>query len=573
MNIALACASLALALPAHASAQDAGEVQPTESPAGTPLHFDYAVIVDAPKKERVDMEARFAMPGETLELALPERYAFTTLARPRIENLTAADTEGNPIPIERLAPYRWKLGPTSAENAVLTWRVPQDHRSLPEVQVNNDQYEFPYLEPNLGLLVAGTLFLHPHEQDFTSRVRFHVPLGWQIITPWKEIDGLSFEPPSPKALQDDLIALGHWENDRLSRGEFQAIIAFAPQVMGLRMKIVPMIMRIVSAELELFDRQPGERYLFVFGRPDASGFGGSPKTGSMTLLVPANAPEAITEANLGHLIAHEFHHTWLRSITSLPPDLRFFNEGITDYHAYLTTARLELNPIAAVQKELELKMASYERNAKKSGDSLVASGGPAFFSRSEPYRIVYDGGLTVGLWLDLALRENESELRHFLRAFNNDERWSEGQEPTLADWLETARSLLMPEHMEALERMLYATGQPDLVANFERLGIVLGREEVRELGPLRANLDGTVLGQMDPQGVAAELGLRPGDRILELNGKSPSDANAVRRAWQEPDGWRIKVRFERSGETMEIDAVVPSQIRYSLPPDILPRVL
>ena len=61
--------------------------------------------------------------------------------------------------------------------------------------------------------------------------------------------------------------------------------AFAPGQEKLEQVAVPLIEEIVAAQLELFHVVPSKKYLFLFGRPETQGLGGSPKAGSMTLSV------------------------------------------------------------------------------------------------------------------------------------------------------------------------------------------------------------------------------------------------------------------------------------------------
>jgi len=578
MNAELLPFLLALAL-----LQDPAPTPATPAPAdgpGAAVRAEYTVRLVDPHAEVVTVEARFRAPAgrSTLELGLPPRVGFAALSAPRIEALAAAGpgTEGADAPPpaapERLSPWHWRVALDAQGEARLNWRVPQDHRRLPAVRSANDAYEFPYVAPDHGLLVAGTLFLAPTEGPVHARARFFLPAGWDVVAPWHQVDPLTFETDDPLALADDLFAVGAWEVDTVSRGGFEALVAFAPDQTALRPIVVPPILRIVTRELERFGTRPRDRYLFLFGRADTSGFAGSPKTGSMSLVVPLGAPPDIVNAHVGHLIAHEFHHTWMRSIALLPGELRFYGEGFTDYVAYLVTTGLGITTLDEFRQEVERKLATYTDAAETTRLSLADAGGDAFFQDHHAYRQVYDGGLLLALLVDLELHAHGKDLAALQRRFQGDPRWRAGATPDL-DALEAALAAELDAGEAARLVGLARGSEPiDFRAELARAGVEVERTEERAVEPLRANLQGTTLAEMDPDGTAARIGLTSGDRVIELNGVEVADAAAVRAAWMEAKE-RIRAVVERAGERVEIDTEIPLAVRYGLPPEALQPLL
>ena len=210
-------------------------------------------------------------------------------------------------------------------------------------------------------------------------------------------------------------------------------------------------MPIVDVELELFGCVPQERYSFLFGRPQPGGFGGSPKTSSMTLFLSPELPVDFAISGLEHLIAHEFHHTWMRARCSPPDDLRFVAEGFTDYYSWIVPWRLGWHDDAELLGTLNGKLAEWEENA---GPPLVQAGGPSFFEGGSDYAATYAGGLVVALLCDLAIRRHDEEgrtLDDFLRAFYEDPRWKEGRNPTRSDFLALLTAFAGEEHAERVE--------------------------------------------------------------------------------------------------------------------------
>ncbi len=377
------------------------------------VDLDYTIALPSPPDPTATVSLLVTGAREKIVLSAVERYAFTVLPEPRLAGPVEAVDGANEAPeVLRDGPHQWTIASDGADEVTLTWRVPLTHRELDAVRANNDQYEFPYVAEDHALLAAGALLFAPNNAMLGDvRVRFDLPESWAVIAPWPEVEPGVFAPPARRNLHDDFVAVGAWrthlvvDEDEDEGGRTEIAIAVAPGQAALEESAIPVIDAIVRAELELFGTRPFERYLFVFGRPDSPGFGGSPKAGSMTLSVAPNVPGPRLVPSIAHLVAHEFHHTWPASRgVPFPGDLRFFNEGFTDYYAYLVPARLGLAPWSGFADVLRDKLAAVRKNTAWETRSLAEAGGPGFFGRGDTYRLVYDGGLLCAAWLDLELR-------------------------------------------------------------------------------------------------------------------------------------------------------------------------
>jgi len=215
------------------------------------------------------------------------------------------------------------------------------------------------------------------------------------------------------------------------------------------------------------------------------------------------------------------------------------------------------------------KLASAEEALRACGSSLVEAGGPAFFEGGAAYEAVYAGGLVVAALVDAALREADPErsLDELLRAFYEDPRWREGADPTLADFLALLEREAGEEVRTVVETLVTTAGPPDFPAAFAAVGIELERTEAPPPLPMSAGLRGTRVLDLDPHGLAGRLGLRPGDRLIEVNGRQVADEGDVRAAWTLPADGRLLAVVLRAGEdeprALELElAPVP---RYAVP--------
>lgn len=547
---------MVLVIPALALALD-----PTTNPA-----LDYTVHVEpAQQAADVTLVASGLGPGP-LELAMAERFAFVVLDEPLLESdVTASGATGRELDVERTGPYRWRIESGGAESLSVRYRVGLGHREL--AAVAGDEYEFPYVDVDHGLLVAGALLARPVDRagpEPSRRVRFELPEGWDVLAPWTDHPAGGFAPGSDTALVGDLIAIGAWERRSIPVGGFEAIVAVAPRQPGLLAAVAGPLEEIVRAELAIFDRAPSGRYLFLFGRPDLPrGFGGSPKTRSMTLSIDPGL-RADADAHVEHLVAHEFFHTWAAGRFPLPGELRWVNEGVTDYYAHLVPLRLGRMPLDRFHERLCEELGKAEQGPHDL--SLTDAGGPAFFAGGAAYQRVYGVGLLLGAWLDAAIRQRDPERRldDLMRAFLNDPRWGRDARPGVDDFFERVAELAGADAAARLRRLTSTAGPIDWVPLFAEVGVELAREERPPQLSLRADLDGTTIRTIDPAGIGYRLGLRSGDRVIEVNGRPVGSADEVRAAWSLPDGDRLEAVVEREGRERFLDAPLGPQASYAV---------
>ena len=541
-------------------------------PAGEPL-AEITLTIRDPGRQELRGRARLHGLSGPLILSLSESYAFAALP-PRLADPPSARTpDGRPLTLTPAGSHAWELDPAGSQAAEVDWTVVLDHRRQPGV-AGRDEYEHPYLAGDHGLLVAGAVLLTPDDPDLPVHVRLDLPDGWDAHVPWPEPEPGLFTP-GPAGRRDDLLAVGHWDLIQGRAGAMDYTLAFAPGQEALADLVRPTLPPILEAEVELFGGAVQDDYLFVFGRPDQpGGYGGSPKQASMTLFVSPDLPTDFAAQGVSHLIAHEFHHTWMKARCDPLPELRFVMEGFTDYYAHLVPWRLGLVDDAALVTTLEEQLARAEGALARFGGDLLAVGGPAFFEGGPAYQACYAGGLALALWTDLALRDLDEprSLDELMRAFYEDRRWRDGTRPTLGDWMGLLAERLGEAASEPLRAALAQDGGPDWRALLARVGVDVARHQEPVRGGPRANLDGATVLALDPDGAGALAGLRPGDRILRLNGGQVSGAGDVYRLWDLPLGDRLELVVEREGQRLDLSAPPPQRVVYRLPAD-LPRRL
>ncbi len=546
-------------------------------PAATlPQHVraTYHVSIDDPADETVTVRleldglTNLDPPLERLTLSLPAGFAFARLPEPLLEGLFA-EAVGKDIPVRSPRPFHFELEPGEHDSILLGYDVPLVHRGLDEVR-GRDEYEYPYLMAGHGFLVTATLFPTPDGIDVERwSVVFDLPAGWDVLAPWPRRDDGSFDPGSPAATSNDLVAIGPWDTATIELGDFRAEVAVAPGQGALKQAVVGPITEIVAYQLELFGLPPEGRYLFLFGRPDTPGMAGSPKTNSMTLSVGSDVRHAAGDF-IPHLIAHEFFHTWGARVGALDDDLRWLQEGITEYYANLVLARLGITDLSTFNQSFVQRLASVEANPAVARLSLAEAGGPAFFEGGEAYSLVYDGGFLVGAWLDRMLRRAQpaTSLDQLMRRFLNET--PDDRRPLkLATLSELVAELAGPDCASGLAAVVEEPlGSVSFVEWFATAGLDVRRSVLeREISDrsLRANFDGTCVSAIDPSGLGFLLGLRQGDCVRIVNGTAIEDERDIRAAWPKLTDGKVRLEWTRADETLRFEGELPKLVRYESP--------
>jgi predicted metalloprotease with PDZ domain len=538
-------------------------------PPAPAAELHYTVTLRSPADQRVEVSAELTGIDPSVPAVhwkMQQRFAFVRLPEPLLDGAVTATAAGAELTCERRSAWEWVVTPGGQSALRLRYVVPLTHRTLDAVKTR-DAYEYPYVADDHGMLVTPTLFAHPDNISIgRMRVRFELPDGWEVVAPWRPAGEGEFDPGTTEALLNDLVAIGAWSVHRIRIGDFEGTIALAPGQDTLERAVVEPIRQIVACELALFGRPAAGRYLFLFSRPEIQGLAGSPKTNSMTLAVePRLAPMA--GRYLPHLIAHEFFHTWAAGV-QMPGELRWVNEGFTDYYAYLVPARLKLSTWEEFARTLGEKMQSCAANPLRARMSLAAAGGEVFFRDKNAYNLVYDGGLLLAAWLDRAMRQrgDDKTLDDLMRALNNNPRWADGTEaPTLDTFIAQVQQFTSAETAEQLRRFVTRAYDFDPVAEFTAVGVAVQPTRTPPRMDLRANLDGTKVLDMDQSWITYEVGIRPGDRLTKINGQPVTNAGEVRTAWRKPVDGRIRVTLERGGKKVNIDEPLADTRGFDVP--------
>jgi predicted metalloprotease with PDZ domain len=365
---------------------------------------DYTVKVDPARAPIVDVEAKLSGFGEDpVYLNIPLGYAYANVKTDHVENLVATGGDGKelePVVVEGRI-YGWPAAP-----AKVAYSVSMTHRAEVAEEAQKDgrnqaTYEHPYVDDKHAFLIGSAVFMVPDLWDVRSSVVFQVPSGWRVLTPWSQ-KGDAYLPPSLTSLIDNYVALGHWDVRTVEVGGFKATLGFANGTPFGKDRLAEAFSRIIEAEMDVIGRPPPhDGYLFFFPDVgDMKGLGGSAKAESMVLALG----EDMTEGDLpkvARLVAHEFFHLFAHGRQPAADDLRFFNEGFTEYYAYVACTRSHILTEAMLRRTIGQLLT---RLRELPAGMTMREAQTRFFDDTDAATLCYVGGLLWALRLDAELR-------------------------------------------------------------------------------------------------------------------------------------------------------------------------
>jgi predicted metalloprotease with PDZ domain len=537
------------------------------SVAQSPVSAAYTVSLSNPEQHLAGVQIILPAGAAQRELQLPvwnALYQVRDFAQ-YVNWVRAKDRSGNPLPVHGVNKSRWQI--EGAEGgAVVEYQIYADSAGPFNAQLNAHHAFF-----NL----AQILMYPVDARSAPLNVRFsHLPAGWQIATPLAASSGDEFSAANYDRLVDSPVEIGNFqESDFDEAGGHFRVIVDADSADYDMAKIVATLHRIVAAATDWMNDRPFDTYMFIYHFPHGPAGGGMEHAFSTAIDVSADAMKQ-SLAPLTGVTAHEFFHLWnvkrIRPQTLEPIDYTkenytralWFSEGVTStaegtiqLRAGLLDERQYLYRLGEQITELERRPAHLTQSAEESSlDAWLEGNG--YYHRPDRSVSYYNKGELLGVMLDLAVRDashGQASLREVLQWMN-------------ANYARKGRFF---HDSEGVREAAEAVSHADLASFFTNY--VAGTEEIpwndffRSVG-LRVdavpktvadasftasrNFDGPMtVGTVTPGSEAEQAGLRVGDTIVELQGRSAGRESREELARLNPgDTLTVRVRSRRGGE-------------------------
>jgi predicted metalloprotease with PDZ domain len=556
--------------------------------------INYTISLANPEQHLIEVQIILPEGSAQRELQLPvwnALYQVRDFAQ-YVNWMHAKDRAGRPLPVEELNDSRWQIA-GSEGGAIIEYQIYVDSFGPFGAQFNSHHAFF-----NLAQLL-----MYPVDaRNEPMVVRFsHVPGEWHIATPLITSPDESYSAMSYDQLVDSPVEIGTFqESDFDEAGAHYRVVIDAESADYDGEKITTMLRKIVAGATSWMNDRPFESYMFLYHFPRGPAGGGMEHSYSTAIDVNADVLSRSPEV-LASITAHEFFHLWnvkrIRPGTLDPVDYTkenftralWFSEGCTSTAADIIQLRTGLlderrfeQQLASGITELERRPAHLTQSAEDSSLDAWLEGN-AYYRRPERSISYYNKGELLGIILDLAVREashGQQSLREVFQWMNANYAKKGRFFPDSDGVRQAAEAVTHADLGWFFEK--YVEGTEEIPWNdfFRSVGlhVIQDRNTVADAGfAASRNFDGPMtVESVSTGGEAERAGLRVGDTILEINGRTPgqdsSDETAglaaddtmtvkarSRRGVERELKWRAGRRDEVSYEVKDMQNITPEE--------------
>jgi predicted metalloprotease with PDZ domain len=433
-----------------------------------------------------------------------------------------------------------------------TWNV--DTRGLKEIRIDYD-YQATVLGLNQAKITKDfafftgiELFLQAegHRRE-PSTVHFKIPAGWDLISALKETsDPMTFTAADYDTLVDAPSEMGKFDVTKFEvEGKPHYLVAtpagtFSPEK---AQKFAEMQAKVARVDSAIFGGLPYEKYVsFYFFTPAESNASGALEHLNSFVSFAPPGDVATPEMIIG-TAAHEYFHLWnvkrIRPAEMWPYDysrenetpLLWVSEGFTNYYGALSRYRAGISTpenflasVAGAAGGIEGEEArNYISPAESSVSTWAGYDTPVAFGIS-----YYMQGQNLGALLDVSIRNDTNGgmgLDDVMRALFS-EHYKKGTGFTTEDMISIVNRLTKKDYHDFYRKYVFGTDVPEYDRIFGYAGYKL--EKKADQAPVlgfngRFRGGGVAVNSVEPGSGAAVGGLKIGDIITKIDGKSLAD--------------------------------------------------
>ncbi len=544
--------------------------------------ISYRLSIPKPERRRLHIhlllehpesqDVRFSIPAWT-----PGYYQILTY-QTDIEALKARDGKGNSLP--------W------THDSARSWTV---HCPLPGPPPDRLELDYDVYAHDAGLGFFGTVLDPAAQRGYVNgasaflyvdgmtqspvSLEVGLPTGWNIATP---LPPLTSSPPTPNpavtryqaSSYDDLID-SPLQFGQFSSTEFQSDGAtFTCACIGStnwdKAKVAVVLTKIVHAAIQVFGKPPFRHYLFLY-HIGGGGFSGGLEHHNSTVIHLGSSLRDGSSEEFQSVTAHEFFHAWnvkrVRPLGLGPFDYTqpvrtaslWWAEGVTDYYADLILFRAGLRDRSWLLNDLSDRIGELENTPSRHRVTLEEASRRAWEGGSEGFDGLsyYLKGSLAGLYFDLRIRTlsgGKRSLDDVMRLLDA-EYGAKGKgypEEAVLKALESVAQTDLRTEYHAVIQSAEEIAWDDV---FSAASLLLQQETVSYLGiqirpaePVAKS--GVLIQSIEPGSAAARLSLRPGDRILTLNGEEVRQDTLITALHKLPPKSALTLAVERGSERL-----------------------
>jgi len=430
----------------------------------------YTVTIPEENWRKADVSCRMVT-DEALSLSMNNNGA------PRVQNghasfvrnLLAVDSAGATLPIKDFEDAHWKISPTENRPVTLSYEVLLEHDKS-DLPWGPD--EAPYVTEDGAFWTGRALFIIADMNDIT--VRFNLPDGWHVSTPWQSVPGQAFTffLKDEDELTEAFVFAGTHIEEQAKVGDMDILLALGNKFKRSKGVLQGTAQKLLNAYVELFGGTVMGRTLIVVNHQDRKGSLDGGVFGRSVSMLMGDEPNEVNIERWAPFIAHEVFHLWNGKAIEHTGHENWFSEGFTDYYAMVMCARSGL--ISEEEFIQRLRRAS-ERYFTKSGQRSIRE--------ARDYELQYAGGSLVAACLDIQIRKltnNIKNLDDLMRQMYH-EFGKTGKEYSMEEVIRIANGITRTDHAEFFTRYIEGTDELPLEEYFGYMGLDLRKEILEEL--------------------------------------------------------------------------------------------
>jgi predicted metalloprotease with PDZ domain len=454
--------------------KDTGPAIQNESQIGrTKSSAEYTVTISEEDWRKADVICQIVT-GDALSLSMNNNGA------PRVpnghasfvRNLSAVDSSGNAVPVKDLGQARWEIAPAVNESITLYYEVLLEHDKS---DLSWGPAEAPYVTEDGSFWTGRALFIVADTNDIT--VRFNLPKGWNVSTPWQSVPGqpFTFFLKNEDELTESFVFAGTHIEEHVKVDDTDILLALDNKFKQSKELLQDTLQKLLNACVELFGGTVAGRTLIVVNHREGSGLFYGGVFGRSISLLMGDEPNEENKGRWAPLILHEELRLWNGYAIKHAGSEKWFSEGFTDYYSMIMSTRIGLiNEEEFIQRLEHL----CERYFTKSG--------PMSIRETPDYELQYTGGSLVGLCMDIRIRQatnNAKSLDDLMRQMYQDFGRT-GREYSMDEVISIANSIAQIDHADFFKSYVTGTDGLPLEQLLGDIGLDIKKEVSEELPAL-----------------------------------------------------------------------------------------
>ncbi len=326
-----------------------------------------------------------------------------------VENLSVTRADGSAVTVEGPEAGRWKIGAVTGDAITVRY----------DVRLKHGDHRWPFGVDGIAYTRDASAFFVSHtilivnESVRASRVKFVVPEGWRVATPWRSVEGEAntYTVANKLMLLEACVIAGDFVSREVRSGNTVVTLAIGNDLAPYADTLETGTRSSVLAYSELFQDTPQARFLAVLNTGGITD--GSAYPNSVSMITPKKM-EGANFVQAMYTLSHEILHLWNGYRLRPAKQMEWFREGFTDYLTWRTLVNLDLISEEALLTELRRQIGAYVN--LNHDVSIAASGDDRGDSKNNV--LVYEGGSLVALCLDAKIRERTENVQVFAQFMN-----------------------------------------------------------------------------------------------------------------------------------------------------------